>query len=325
MAASGCSCGLSALENDHSDGAVRLAGPVHGDIVDLDVEGKRLAGREDLDLATHPDLSIGRIKADPGQIEQVIMNLVVNAREAMPGGGQLTLETAEAKLDEDYCRKRPGTRPGTYVMMAVTDTGEGMSEEVRSRVFEPFFTTRDQGKGTGLGLSTVYGIVKQSGGDIRVYSEPGRGTTFKIYLPRHEGPADAMPERRAVPERLRGEETILVVEDEDTLRRLVARILKRHGYEVLAASNGGEALLICEQREGAIHLMLTDVVMPQMSGPELADRLRDVVPDMRVLFMSGYTDNAMVHQGLIDRDVQFLQKPFTAEAVAAKVRSVLDT
>ena len=229
---------------------------------------------EDIELVTLLADDLGRVKTDPGQIEQVIMNLVINSKDAMPNGGKLTIETANVELDEAYARNHVAVMPGRYVMLSVSDTGVGMGPEVKERIFEPFFTTKEKGKGTGLGLSTVYGIVKQSGGNIWVYSEPGHGTTFKMYFPRVDEPLEEVREK-VVKEKLpRGSETILVVEDEEEVRKLAVRILRRQGYRVLQASHGKDALLVCKQHEGPIHLMLTDVVMPQMRGRQLAEQLK---------------------------------------------------
>ncbi len=283
---------------------------------------RRLLG-EDIDLFTALDPYLGPVKADPGQIEQVIMNLAVNSRDAMPNGGKLTIETANVSLDEGYAREHVTVKPGEYVMLAVSDTGEGMDPETCSKVFEPFFTTKNEGKGTGLGLSTVYGIVKQSGGYIWVYSERGRGTAFKVYLPRVAEAA----ERIQTPERERtapgGNETILLVEDEDGVRALIRQVLHKNGYTVLQAAHGGEALLLCERHKGDIDLLLTDVVLSQMTGRELAHRLAPLRPGMKVLYMSGYTDEAILHHGMLSPGSAFLQKPFTTEALTQKIREVL--
>lgn len=285
----------------------------------------RLIG-EDIELVTVLAPDLGRVKADPGQVEQVILNLIVNSRDAMPDGGKVIIETSNINLGD--VSSHPDTRPGPYVMMAVSDTGAGMDVETRLRIFEPFFTTKETGQGTGLGLSTVYGIIKQSGGDISVYSEAGAGTTFKIYLPRVEEAAGT--ERRSG-ERIskfasmpKGSETVLVVEDDQTVRKLACQALRLSGYHVLEAANAGEALLICERQDGVIHLMLADVIMPQMSGRELAVRLAPMRPEMKTLFMSGYTDNAVFLQGGLEEGVAFIQKPFTPNSLSSKVRRVLD-
>jgi CheY-like chemotaxis protein len=251
------------------------------------------------------------------------MNLAVNARDAMPHGGKLTIETANVELDEAYADGHPGVRPGSYVMLAVTDTGCGMDGETLSKIFEPFFTGKERGKGTGLGLATVYGIVKQSGGEIRVYSEPGHGATFKIYLP--PAPAEPQqPESRAeTPERQGGGEHILVVEDEASLRSLFQKILSSLGYRVSAAAHGGEALLLVEEQGLKPDLVITDVVMPGMSGPALVERLRRTYRNLRVLYMSGYPDNAIVHDGVLDPSTPYIQKPFNTRDMAAKVIEVL--
>jgi len=288
----------------------------------LDSMLHRLLG-EDIDLVTILPEGIGRVKVDPGQIEQVIINLAVNSRDAMPRGGKLTIETADVELDGAYARRHMGVQPGRHVMLSVSDTGVGMSAEVKDRLFEPFFTTKEMGKGTGLGLSTVYGILKQSGGNIWVYSEPGQGTTFKIYLPRVDEPL-AEKREEIIGDIPRGEETILVVEDEETVRKLAMRLLKGQGYKVLEAPDGGKAFLLCEKYKERIDLVLTDVVMPGMSGRELVERLTHIHPEMKVIYMSGYTDNAIVHHGVLYQGIDFLQKPFTLDVLARKVREVLD-
>ncbi len=284
---------------------------------------RRLVG-EDVELSWLPGPSLGRVRVDPGSIEQVIMNLTINARDAMPTGGKLAMETSNVILDEDYTRGHLGAKPGPKVMLAVTDSGTGMDKATMARIFEPFFTTKEHGKGTGLGLSTVFGIVQQSGGSVWVDSEPGIGTTFKVYLPRVDATADELGPKKG-PTTLRGSETILLVEDEDQVRDVARGILRRHGYMVIEARNAGEALLHCEQHAGHIDLLLTDVVMPQMSGPTLAKRLVQARPKMMVLCMSGYTDDAAVRHGLSDRSIAFLQKPFTVEGLTSKVREVLDS
>jgi CheY-like chemotaxis protein len=291
---------------------------------DLDKMLHRVIG-EDIELTYRLSDNIGKVRVDPGQMEQVILNLAVNARDAMPSGGKLTIETSNAELDEAYAHTHIGSKPGRYVMMSVSDTGLGMSPEVRERAFEPFFTTKEKGKGTGLGLSTCYGIVKQSGGNIWAYSEPGRGTTFKIYLPRVDESLKEAKEEDKAAEILKGTETVLAVEDEIEVRKLVAEILKGQGYTVIEASDGEEAMKVSRENAGKkIHLLLTDVVMPGMSGRELAVVLGLQHPNMKVLYMSGYTDNAIVHHGVLEEGVNYIQKPFTLDALARKVREVLD-
>jgi two-component system cell cycle sensor histidine kinase/response regulator CckA len=288
----------------------------------LDKMLRRVIG-EDIELTMFLPELIWKVKADPGQMEQVVMNLSVNARDAMPEGGKLTIETANVELDEDYAKRHIAVQPGRYVMLSVSDNGVGMSPEVRERIFEPFFTTKEKGKGTGLGLSTAYGIVKQSGGNIWVYSEPGQGTTLKIYLPQVDEPLEEMKEE-VVKEISRGHETILIVEDEDAVRKLAVRVLKRQGYKVLEAPDGGKALMLCEAYKEPIHLILTDVVMPGMSGSKLTDRLKAIHPEAKTLYMSGYTDNAILHHGILEPGTNFIQKPFTVESLPRKVREVLD-
>jgi PAS domain S-box-containing protein len=286
---------------------------------------RRVLG-EDIDLAQSLAPGLGTVWADPGQIEQVLMNLVVNARDAMPRGGKLTIETANVELDEEYAASHPSVTPGPYVELAVTDTGCGMDEQTKARLFEPFFTTKERGKGTGLGLSTVYGIVKQSGGSIWVYSEPDQGTTFKIYLPRELSATPVMVSRAStVPMRTTGTETILVVEDEEALRAITRRTLCAAGYTVLTAGDGEEALRSARQHTGDIHLLLTDIVMPRMGGRELAEALSRTRPALKVLYVSGYTDDAIVRHGVLDPGIHFLAKPITAADLTRKVREVLDT
>jgi hypothetical protein len=294
-------------------------------VPEMDKMLRRLIG-EDIDLVTILGADAGKVKFDPGQIEQVIANLVINSRDAMPDGGAITIETANVELDQAFVRKHGGAWPGPHVMLAVSDTGCGMSPEILSKAFDPFFTTKEKGKGTGLGLSTVFGIVNQSGGCIYVYSEPGRGTTMKIYLPRVTGETSPKDEKRdaGFEDRLHGSETILIVEDEETLRKLASSILEGYGYTVLTAGDGEEALQLLSDRQGIPHLVLTDVVMPKMGGRGLSDRIKSIHPGTRVLFMSGYTDNAIVHQGVLNPGVSYLQKPFTPKALARKVREVLD-
>jgi PAS domain S-box-containing protein len=283
---------------------------------------RRLIG-EDIEVVVKPAPGLSAVAADPGQLEQVLMNLVVNARDAMPRGGRLTLETADIELDEASARLHPGARPGLYVMLAVSDTGIGMDAETQARLFEPFFTTKGPGKGTGLGLATVYGIVKQSGGGIWVYSEPGWGTTFKIYLPRVGGPAEGAEPSRARLARSWASETVLLVEDEDGVRHFAREVLQLHGYTVLEARDPGEALRLGAEHPGPIHLLVTDVVMPQMSGRDVASRLAPGRPEMRVLYMSGYTDEAVVNHGVLVAGTAFLQKPFSVTGLAQKVQEVL--
>ena len=282
---------------------------------------KRLIG-EHIAVVVRATGDVGRVKADPGQIEQVVLNLAVNARDAMPNGGTLVLEVADAPLDAAYSSRHVSTKPGRYVMLAVSDTGEGMDATTQSRVFEPFFTTKPKDKGTGLGLSTVYGIVKQSNGYIWLYSEVGHGSTFKVYLPRVEEEAE-IPVMRPASSALGGSETILIVEDENAVRELVRRTLVRRGYHVLVAPTPHDAIGIAAEA-GTIHLLISDVVMPEMSGTALASQLLHDRPSLRVLYMSGYTDSAIVHHGVSNRGTPFLQKPFTPDALVRKVRDVLD-
>ncbi len=276
----------------------------------------------DVELTFRLDGQAGAVMVDPGHFDQVVMNLVVNARDAMPDGGKLTIETRDVLLDEAYAAQHLEVTPGRYTMLAVSDTGIGMDRATQERIFEPFFTTKDKGKGTGLGLSTVFGIVRQFGGSIWVYSEPGAGTTFKVYLPRAE-PGASSAEAPAEPESLLGNETILLAEDDPDVRRAANDILRRYGYRVLEASNGGEALIICERHPLEIHLLLTDVIMPRMSGRELATRLCKLRPDMKVLFMSGYTDNGVVEHAILDPNAAYIQKPLVPDGLARQVRRVL--
>jgi PAS domain S-box-containing protein len=293
-------------------------------MLNLDSLLRRLIG-EDIEVLTVPCGDLGSVKADPGQIEQVIMNLALNSRDAMPQGGKLTLETSNEMLDETHGREREPIVPGNYVMLAVSDTGEGMSPETLARIFEPFYTTKEIGKGTGLGLSMVYGIVKQSGGYIWVYSEPRHGTTFKIYLPRVARQAEAIATEKNPNKDQRGSETILLVEDDPQLRRLTSSVLSHCGYKVLVASNPEEGLSISKANREDIRLLVTDVVMPRMNGRQLAEQIVKICPDLKVLYVSGYTNNAIVHYGVLDSGLWFLPKPFTLSALVAKVREVLDT
>jgi PAS domain S-box-containing protein len=298
----------------------------------LDV-GRVLAGLEKMLrtlLGEHIELSVvtsastGKVYVDPGQLEQVVLNLIVNARDAMPRGGKLTIETADVELDAAYAADHPGVTPGPHVMLAVTDTGMGMDAHTRARIFDPFFTTKELGKGTGLGLATVFGIVEQSGGHIWVYSEPDNGTTFKIYLPRTDRLADLLTSATTLPASLRGSETILLVEDEDQVRVLARTILKRNGYDVIEARNGDEALVVCREHATKIDLVVTDIVMPRMTGPQMVKSLVGLRPETKVLFMSGYPDNSIVDHGVLERGVAFLAKPLTPEGLLRKVRELLD-
>jgi two-component system cell cycle sensor histidine kinase/response regulator CckA len=284
---------------------------------------QRLLG-EDVDLHASLAPELGNVRADAGQIEQVIMNLAVNARDAMPTGGKLTLETANMDLDSGYAEQHQPVAPGRYVMLAVSDTGTGMDETTKAKVFEPFFTTKEAGKGTGLGLATVYGIVKQSGGYIWLYSELGKGTTFKIYLPRVDAPRDAPIVAPALVGTVTGTETVLLAEDDSLLLPLARALLAKLGYKVLEARDAAEALAAARGHQGTIHLLVTDVVMPGGGGFQLAQQLLAERPGMRVLYMSGYTDEAVVRHGLLERGLNYLQKPFTPAVLARRVREVLD-
>lgn len=295
-------------------------------VVDMEKILRRLIG-EDIQLETSSVPDLGLIKADRSQIEQVIMNLAVNARDAMPEGGRLTIETANVELDKAAAHPPAVLSPGKYVMLAVTDNGCGMDAETQAHIFEPFFTTKEKGKGTGLGLATVYGIVKQSGGYVWVYTEPGRGTSFKVYLPRIEDEQtargrDGKSDAQELP---RGSETVLLVEDEKGVRELAREYLELTGYTVIAAEDGHTALELAAMHVGPIQLLMTDVVMPGISGRELAGRVKTIRPEIKVLFMSGYTDQAVVHHGILDTDAALLQKPFTMAALAAKLREILST
>jgi two-component system, cell cycle sensor histidine kinase and response regulator CckA len=299
------------------------------EVLDLNVVVTRMEGLlrrligEDIELVHRLESGLSRISADAGQIEQVILNLALNARDAMPRGGQLTIETKNLTLSEQQIGDRPMQTPGPYVMLAVSDTGVGMDPETQAQIFEPFFTTKPRGGGTGLGLSTVYGIVKQTGGWIWVYSEPGRGATFKLYFPLTAEATDAQVPA-AAPTTMRGHETILLAEDQPEVRSVAVAVLTRAGYHVLSAASGAQALTIARATDAPIHLLLTDVIMPHMSGPDLARQLQAERPMTRVLFASGYTDDAVVRHGVLHDDVAFLQKPFTPQSLLVKVREVLD-
>jgi CheY-like chemotaxis protein len=264
------------------------------------------------------------VKADHGQIEQVVMNLAVNARDAMPHGGKVVIATANAMLDEAYTRQHPGSKAGDFVMLSVTDTGTGIDSETLAHIFEPFFTTKERGKGTGLGLATVYGIVKQSDGYVWVSSAPGKGTSFEVYLPRIEEPVTVIEPAVPTVETFQGAETVLLVEDADALRKLTHMLLEQHGYRVLAAANGAEALLKTQEKPERINLLLTDVIMPGLNGRALAERLGSLQPGLKVLYMSGYTDDAIVNHGVLESGTYLLHKPFSEESLIRKVREVLD-
>ncbi len=296
---------------------------LNGLVADLEPLLRRLIG-EDVELATVLQPGLRPVRADPGQLEQVLLNLAANARDAMPHGGRLTVETRNVNLDEGYARLHPEVRPGPYVLLAASDTGHGMTAEVKAHLFEPFFTTKGPGQGTGLGLATAFGVVKASGGHIEVYSEPGAGSTFKVYLPRAEDarrPGKSYPGNTATPP---GAEAVLVVEDEAAVRALTGRVLRGLGYAVLEAASGEEALRACGPGGSRVDLLVTDVVMPGLGGRQLAERLLAVHPGMRVLYLSGYPDDAVVRHGILEREANFLQKPFTPAALAQKVREVLD-
>lgn len=293
-------------------------------ISDLNRMLRRLLG-EDVELVTQLDSSMGRVKADPGQIQQVIINLAVNARDAMPRGGKLIIETANIEMSDQDVQNKPELSPGPYAMITVSDNGTGMDESIIEKIFEPFFTTKETGKGTGLGLATVYGIVAQSEGHIQVHSQLGRGSTFNIYLPRIDAEVERVAEAPVSQSEYSGTETILLVEDDEIVRRMAQMILGRNGYNVLVATNGGEALLICEQYEETIDLMLTDVVMPRMSGRVLAERLLSLRPEMNVLYMSGYSEDAIAHHGVLDEGINFIEKPFTPDTLARRTRQLLDS
>jgi PAS domain S-box-containing protein len=291
-------------------------------IVEVEKMLARLIG-EAIQVLTVPAAGLGHVKADPGQLEQVIVNLAVNARDAMPRGGKLIIETANVSLDETFRRLHRGAPVGPHVVLAVSDTGSGIDAQTLPRIFEPFFTTKEKGKGTGLGLSTVYGIVKQSGGYVTVYSEPGRGTTFKVYLPRVDEPLDQAAATPPSPEPPVAWETVLLVEDEGALRSMIQEILQEAGYTVLPAATSDAALDAVRSHPGPVHVMVTDVVLPRMGGRELAEQVAALRPSLRVLYMSGYTDEAIVHHGMLDPGMHFLQKPFTADDFLRRIRELL--
>lgn len=293
------------------------------EVTDMEKILRRLIG-EDILLTTKLDPTLERVKVDPGQIQQVLMNLVVNARDAMPQGGKLTVETRNVRLDETYCQTHPYVQPGTYTMLAVSDTGIGLDQATKARIFEPFFTTKEPGKGTGLGLAMVYGIMKQSGGTIEVYSEPGRGATFKIYLPQVREPASSGKSLNGLQTIPKGSETLLLVEDEDAVRALAGHVLRSCGYTVLEATNGKEAVRLLEVATKPIDLLVSDVVMPHLGGRQLVKQLTTLRPGLKTLFLSGYTDDAIVRHGVLEEGFAFLQKPFTTIGLAQKVREVLD-
>jgi CheY-like chemotaxis protein len=297
---------------------------LNGVVKNMDQMLRRVIG-EDINLVIVAGEGLWSVKADPGQIEQVIINLAVNARDAMPQGGQLTIETANVDLDEHYAQAHTDSKPGPHVMLAVSDSGTGMDAQTKARIFEPFFTTKGVGKGTGLGLSTVFGIVKQSGGNIWVYSELGSGTSFKIYLPRVIEAVEQAEPAMAQTSSRRGSETVLLVEDEEAVRVLVRKVLEANGYTVLEASHGAAALVTIDVHKHPIDLLMTDVIMPEMSGRQLAARVSAQRPQMKVLYMSGYTDNAILHHGGLQSGANFLQKPFTPDTLVRKLRAILDT
>ena len=293
-------------------------------VADLNNMLSRLIG-EDIELETVLEPNLDSVLADPSQIDQVIVNILVNARDAMPLGGKITIETANVFLDAEYASEHLDVAPGHYIMLAITDTGVGMDLATQERIFEPFFTTKESGKGTGLGLATVYGIVKQSGGCIRVFTELQKGTTFKIYLPQSEETVEMAPAALPNTGLPKGSETVLLVEDDEGLAKVVQATLQKHGYTVLTAVDGFGALLASHQQSGPIHLLLTDIVMPRMSGRELADQIKAVRPEVKVLFMSGYPDNEIAHPSALGEGVDFLEKPFSPKALCRKVRDVLDS
>ncbi len=284
---------------------------------------QRIIG-EDIEFKVFVENSVGSVKADPGQIEQVLLNLAANARDAMPRGGRLTIRASNVELDESDKKKHDPVVPGRYVMLAIEDSGCGMDLQTQARIFDPFFTTKELGKGTALGLATVYGIVKQTGGYIWVYSEIGQGTVFRVYLPRTDKAAQSAEREQTELQELQGSETILVAEDSESLREMAQEYLESMGYNVIAAASGEKALQWAKEFDGPIHLLLTDVVMPEMSGPELANQLASLRPGMKIIFTSGYTDDAIARQGILDPEVAFIQKPYRPRALAKKIRQVLN-
>jgi CheY-like chemotaxis protein len=284
---------------------------------------RRLIG-EDIDLAWLPGAGVCPVKVDPFQIDQILANLCVNARDAIAGVGKVTIETGNVAFDEAYCAEHPGFAPGEYVVLTVSDDGGGMDKETLDKLFEPFFTTKEMGRGIGLGLATIYGIVKQNNGFINVYSEPGQGATFKIYLPRHAAKVEGKRREGLAAPEVRGSETILLVEDEPAMLRTTTLILERQGYTVLAASTPGEAIRLAREHAGEMHLLMTDVVMPEMNGRDLAKHLLSLYPHLRRLFMSGYPADVIARHGVLDPGVHFIQKPFSKRDLAAKVRETLD-
>ena len=283
---------------------------------------RRLIG-EDIDLAWLPGAEVWPVKIDPGQVDQILANLCVNARDAISDVGKITIETGKAIFDDAYCADHAGFVPGEFVLLAVSDDGSGMTPETLDKIFEPFFTTKDVNKGTGLGLATVYGIVKQNNGFINVYSEPEKGTTFRIYLPRHETEAKQIRKKAPAAPDARGSETILLVEDEPAILKMTTKMLELLGYTVLGASTPGEAIRLAREHSGEIHLLMTDVVMPEMNGRDLARNLLALYPNLKRLFMSGYTANVIAHHGVLDEGVHFIQKPFARQELASKVRKAL--
>jgi two-component system cell cycle sensor histidine kinase/response regulator CckA len=281
----------------------------------------RLIG-EDIDLRIVPGGGLWNVSIDPSQVDQILINLVTNARDAIANTGTITIETANVVLDEEQCHQLPGVAPGDYVVLTVSDTGVGMDKATIERIFDPFFTTKAEGKGTGLGLATVYGIAKQSGGFVDVYSEPGQGTTFRIYLPRFFGDAEQPVQKKELGS-VRGSETVLIVEDEPLLLEIVQEGLQELGYGVLAAGSPGDAILLCEKHVGEIRLLVTDVIMPTMNGKELQQRLERTKPGLRTIFMSGYTADVVTHRGIVEAEIFFVQKPFTIRALAGKIREAL--